>query len=196
MPFSLARSFSPWTVSTIPISFTALCRCWASSKTGSTVKIVLPKVEATNWPPRKESKRSLTGHRNTEVPTCSFSETYWDKDAPQITKVSRLTRSSHNKTSVLKQIDGCDTKPPFLRWDKIADFERDTKPPIVKTSQKRRFCERAKTAWNPFLQSAIGQLNEVEWLVWKVWNEFLRRVIPKICQLPPQGVQVLSDFPF
>ena len=37
--------------------------------------------------------------------------------------------------------NGCETKPQFLRWDKTADFENETKLPILKTRQNRRLCE-------------------------------------------------------
>ena len=33
----------------------------------------------------------------------------------------------------------CETKPPILEWDKIADFENGTQPAIFKMRQKRRF---------------------------------------------------------
>ena len=33
------------------------------------------------------------------------------------------------------QLCGCETKPPFLRWDKTAYFKSETKSPILKTRQ-------------------------------------------------------------
>ena len=35
-------------------------------------------------------------------------------------------------------IHGCETKPPFLRWGKTADFESETKRPNLKRRQNLR----------------------------------------------------------
>ena len=54
-------------------------------------------------------------------------------------------KSPETKATLLFAVDnqsngkGCETKPPILEWDKTADFENETKSPILKTGQNRRF---------------------------------------------------------